>query len=600
MSELKIDYDGDSRLAVLETDADDAAWASIKRVCQDHSESVQLLSLTRLSLPWWQFLACRQAINYHVVANLIDVIVAPAAQTLLERAATREKRFGEDGLAQELSHGELVCRLTSKGFTRELTAEQSRNVRRLDALQTGATFSVPGAGKTTEALAFFFLNSKPETRLLVIAPKNAFAAWETQLMLCAPDQREQFVRLTGGDAKIATTLIPRPRFMLITYQQLQFIRERVATEVVEDTFIYLDESHRIKRGLGGRIGSTILSLSYLPEKKLILSGTPMPNSEADLVPQFNFLFPEVDADEETVAALMQGRYVRTTKRELGLREPDRILIPIVMSEAQRRLYQLLRSEAARQAEAFLKAGDRNRLRSLGKSVIRLLQLASNPSLLARNADVPTAYVEEILSEGDSPKLQWTCERARELASTGKKVVVWSTFVENVELIAIRLADLGAQYIHGGVDAGSDEDEDTREWKIKEFHVPDRNWILVANPAACGEGISLHEVCHHAIYVDRNYNAAQYLQSEDRIHRLGLSKNQRTTIEILRCRDSVDESVDHRLVEKVSRMAQVLNDRHLNIDPVSFEPAVIDDDEALDDDDVKDLYQNLISGADDAR
>jgi SNF2 family DNA or RNA helicase len=115
---------------------------------------------------------------------------------------------------------------------------------------------------------------------------------------------------------------------------------------------------------------------------------------------------------------------------------------------------------------------------------------------------------------------------------------------------------------------------------------------VANPAACGEGISLHEVCHHAIYVDRNYNAAQYLQSEDRIHRLGLPKNQNTIVEILCCPDSIDESVNDRLIMKARRMAEVLNDHDLHIDPVSFDPEAIDDDEAIDYEDLNSLLAHL--------
>ena len=67
-------------------------------------------------------------------------------------------------------------------------------------------------------------------------------------------------------------------------------------------------------------------------------------------------------------------------------------------------------------------------------------------------------------------------------------------------------------------------------KIKRFHEYPNAFVLVANPAACSESISLHTVCHHAIYLDRNYNAGQYLQSEDRVHRLGLPPGQKTIIE----------------------------------------------------------------------
>ena len=49
-----------------------------------------------------------------------------------------------------------------------------------------------------------------------------------------------------------------------------------------------------------------------------------------------------------------------------------------------------------------------------------------------------------------PKIRFACKRARELAADGKKVLIWSTFVNNVELIASELDDLGALYIRGDV------------------------------------------------------------------------------------------------------------------------------------------------------
>ena len=90
--------------------------------------------------------------------------------------------------------------------------------------------------------------------------------------------------------------------------------------------------------------------------------------------------------------------------------------------------------------------------------------------------------------------------------------------------------MGADFIHGGVDAGDENDFDTREGKIKRFHTDDTCKVLVANPAACSEGISLHKVCQNAIYLDRSFNAAHYMQSEDRIHRLGLAPDAKPQIE----------------------------------------------------------------------
>ncbi|MGH6922680.1 MAG: SNF2-related protein [Propylenella sp.] len=592
MGTLKVLYDVEQRVAILECRDDASAWISISRVCNEFSDQIRVLGPSSLSMPWWQFLAGREAVGYHVHSHGLDVEFDSSARVLLERAQRNTSLYANSTAIAAIPPDDVAEELMERGFSRELTPEQKRNVSSLSGMPSGATFSVPGAGKTTEALALFFLRAQANTRLLVIAPKNAFAAWERELKLCVPLLEAEFVRLVGGRAAIRQRIADErpPRCMLVTYHQLQFARDEVAHHILADTWIFLDESHRIKRGLEGKIGSTILSLSYIPERKLILSGTPMPNSVADLVPQFRFLFPEVPATAVTVTKAIQPFYVRTTKKELGLRPPDRLLIPVPMSEGQSRLYRLAKSETARQAELALR--DRGKLRAVGRSVVRLLQIVSNPMLVAQRTDLPQDLLLDVLREEDSPKIQYACDRARELANEGKKVVIWTGFVANIELLSRRLADLSAQFIHGGVDAGSEEEEDTREWKIKQFHIPSKNWVLVANPAACGEGISLHEVCHNAIYVDRNYNAAQYLQSEDRIHRLGLARDQRTFVEILFSPGSVDESVDRRLRAKVQRMAEVLNDHSLHIDPVSFDPAEIEDDEVLDSEDAADLLREL--------
>ena len=100
--------------------------------------------------------------------------------------------------------------------------------------------------------------------------------------------------------------------------------------------------------------------------------------------------------------------------------------------------------------------------------------------------------------------------------------------------------------------------------------------MVANPAAASEGVSLHKVCHHAIYLDRTFNAAHYLQSEDRIHRFGLLPDQVTAIEIVECIDSVDETVRQRLGYKIGQMAEALEEFSLRPDPIPLDPTDIED------------------------
>jgi SNF2 family DNA or RNA helicase len=302
----------------------------------------------------------------------------------------------------------------------------------------------------------------------------------------------------------------------------------------------------------------------------------MPQSEIDLIPQLTFLYPEIDIRNNSAVEMIQAIYVRTTKAELGLPDPNRKKITVSLTPEQYDFYRLLKSETARQL-AGISRFTRANLRKMGRSIIKLMQFVSNPALLAQDvAGVLSPELSSVLVDGGSIKVDYACKRARELAALGEKVIIWTSFVNNVELIAMRLEDIGADYIHGGVDAGDDADAETREGKIKRFHDNEKAMVLVANPAAASEGISLHKVCHTAIYVDRSFNAAHYLQSEDRIHRFGLPPNAKTNIEILECRGTIDEIIDERLREKVTRMAQVLNDKSLNIDA---------DDYAYDDDDL---------------
>src|SRR5699024_9339911 len=52
-------------------------------------------------------------------------------------------------------------------------------------------------------------------------------------------------------------------------------------------------------------------------------------------------------------------------------------------------------------------------------------------------------------------------------------------------------------------------------------------ILVTNPHTLAESVSLHNVCHDAIYLEYSFNLTHMLQSRDRIHRLGLKDTDET-------------------------------------------------------------------------
>jgi len=606
---LRIDYRELDRRATLSWDEGGlgAPWIDIiRRLIFDHTDDASQENGYRISLPWWNFVALRNQLLE--VFNGYDLLpgkgldITPSATALLRQSKRSADGYNRAKVPVEIVKEELVANLLNIGFKRSLSPEQTRNVCKIAGLPSAATFSVPGAGKTTEALAYFFYKAQSDERLIVIAPKNAFAAWDEQIQDCMPQLNAVFVRLRGGADKISKLLGEDPRFMLITYQQLARVPDLVAAHCAgRRIHVFLDESHRIKSGAGKLTARAALGLSHLPVGKLIMSGTPMPQAIDDLIPQFSFLYPEIPVTAENVIDLMRPIYVRTNKKELGLPPITRVVAELPLAPMQNELYKLMKSEVAREAAGALSIRNKQVFRSLGKSVARLLQFVSNPALLS--AEIGFAHpnlLAAVLAEGEGPKLKYVIKKTRQLAREGKKVLIWSSFVRNVEYIAERLEDLGAVYIHGGVDAGDEDDDETREGKIKLFHDDPTVLVMVANPAAASEGISLHRVCHHAIYLDRTFNAAHYLQSEDRIHRFGLPQDQVTTIEIVECINSVDETVRERLSYKIGKMAEALNDSSLKPDPIPLDPSDIEDFDdystGLSQDDIQALFRALSTEA----
>lgn len=604
---LRLDYIASDGRAFFSWTADDgsAAWAPLlKRVAFAASQDTVLETVSSLSLPWWAFAGFRdqflQVFRAHGLRPGVGLAISEEAAELLRKSRRAAETYNGALQSQPLEVQALQARLSEAGFKRPLSDQQLRNVGKIATLPAAATFSVPGAGKTTEALAYFIQRAEQSDRLLVVAPKNAFAAWDEQIAECLPGPDLAFTRLTGGKERIRLALAGDPKFMLITYQQLARLPDLMAAHLAEHRcFVFLDESHRIKSGVGAASARAALSLSHLPVGKLVMSGTPMPQSTADLVPQFRFLYPEIQSADDTVVGLMKPIYVRTNKTELGLPPVTRSLVSLDMAPVQAELYGLMRREVAREASAALDTHGRQAFRALGRSVSRLLQFVSNPSLLS--AQIGFAHADllaAVLAEGEGPKLDYVLRRARRLSREGHKVLIWSSFVRNVEYMAARLTDLGAVYIHGGVDAGSEEDTDTREGKIRAFHDRDDVRVMIANPAAASEGVSLHKVCHHALYLDRTFNAAHYLQSEDRIHRFGLAPDQETVVEIVECVGTVDETVRTRLGFKIGQMAAALEDSSLNPDPIPIDPADADAEDpeeyvtGLQVDDIKALAHDL--------
>jgi hypothetical protein len=553
----------------------------------NHSASLSTFSNLAFTIPIYEFCSLFKVISEAIdYCDIVDIETDSVVDRLIKSTQETINKINQNTKALVLTKPQIIKKLTALKFVRSLKYYQARNISKLVAAPQGASFSVPGAGKTTEALACYALLTNKTQGLFIICPPNAFISWEEQAKQCLPEI--QFVRLNGGVRNIVSILRKKPKFCLISYSQLGQVSAEVVSHLKNiHSMLILDESHKIKKGESGVWAREVFKIAPYAERRMVLSGTPCPNTEEDLVPQIKFLFPHLPLDIKSPRQVIKRFYVRTTKKELGLRKINIVPISIELNQSQKNFYDHVSSVFKRDASSYLKTRDRSLLRNINKSYMQLLQIVSNPGLLARYESEFSSSIFTNCLVGDSPKIQYAVERARNLAKKGKKVLIWTTFVANVEIISRRLSDIGSVFIHGGVDTGSEYDENTREYNIKQFKYNKNVSVLVANPAACGESISLHDCCHNAIYIDRNYNAGQYLQSQDRIHRIGLSKNQETYIELLISPETIDESVERRLNLKQNRMAEILNDRGLRVNLSDNES-----DDFPDIDDIRDIVKQI--------
>lgn len=499
---------------------------------------------------------------------------------------------------------------------RELRPFQTRDLHKLADLKHGANFSVPGAGKTTVTLALHAAaaNAGEVTKLLVIAPYSAFSAWEEDSAeVLAPTPR--IIRWRPGDA-------PTGDVLLVAYQQLPAAAPHlIGWLLTHRTHLVVDEAHRAKRGQLGEWGRALASIAPFSVRRDLLTGTPAPNHPKDLAALLDILWPGTAASRimprqalatdppESAMTVVQHAiaplYVRTTKAELQLPDPRIVREVVPMGSLQGQIYAALRNQYA--GSLALDTSDQTMLSMMGEVTMYLLQAASSPKLLG-DAIGPRAYrfpplaipegsrlagLIETYDQHEVPaKIETACRIVHENARQGRKTLVWSNFPGNLLDLERQLAALQPALVYGAITTDNDAPR-SRDNEIARFKTDPHCLVLLANPAAMSEGVSLHQVCHDAVYIDRNFNAGQYLQSLDRIHRLGLAADTETRVTVLVAEATIDGRVDDRLEVKTKRLSRILADPALvqMALPDDEDPGVFYDDEA----DLAEVLTHLATG-----
>lgn len=528
-----------------------------------------------LEVPLVDFYAKKSWFSTHWLGMGNSVETDKSLKPAIERLKKLENTFLNLSQRQYIEpSSDLEAEVDELGLIRGLTKEQFRNIASLIDNPTGANFSVPGAGKTATTLITISLLIRRGLidRAVVICPKSAFESWnkEPELIFSHPPEVEIFS---------GPIIAPGAKILLVNFEKLESESHRTFIKQwsrAGSTMLVIDEAHRIKRGASGRRWRACMELSSYSTRVELLTGTPMPQSYEDLRNLLTIPWKAVPKGRLSDQALSNmktgGIFVRTTKKELNLPEPNYIPVNIEMGPVQKQIYSAITSHY--RGLFTLNRTDQATLRKKGRAVMTVLAAATNPALIRRDSkeqlvselqwppeelssDIGLIEALESYMTHELPeKYLWTAKFIQKLAKEERKVLVWSSFVGNLELLSSVLDKFQPAVIHGRVS------QDERKTELYRFRQDQNCRVLLTNPQTLGEGISLHETTHDAVFIDRTYNAAQYLQALDRIHRLGLPEGTETNFYLLQSNGSLDKRVDIRLSSKIKALGEMLNDESL--------------------------------------
>jgi len=361
----------------------------------------------------------------------------------------------------------------------------------------------------------------------------------------------------------------RAVFYVINYEAVR--REFVSLRALlrfKRMALVLDESHRIKTP-DARVTRVIHRLRADAAKRVIMTGTPVANKPEDLWSQLFFLddgaalgvsfeefrrryctpaggYARAEELRERLAALALRRL-----KEGTIELPPKRVIPVSVSLAPRQavLYHRMRQDLYLWVRSLTGDEVLAEAENILVRLLRLAQLASNPGLLDAAYDEAPAkataldrLLEEIL--GRSPM---------------RKAVVWTSFIGNISLLCERYRRFRPVAFFGEMT------DDEREASLEAFAVDPQVRLFVGNPAAGREGLTL-TAANVAIYFDRTFNLVDYLQSQDRIHRI--SQTQPCELYLLTAENTVDDFIEFTLAQKRRLARYVQRDRRW-IDPADL-------------------------------
>lgn len=436
-------------------------------------------------------------------------------------------------------------------------AYQLEAVKAIREKEYAAIFHEQGLGKTKIAvdLALYWLETQTVDTVLIITKKALIANWEKEL---ATHSHLRATTLTQSHSANYFVFNSPSRLLLAHYEVLKTECQRFRLYLkARDVAVILDESARIKNP-DSSLTKAAFELAPFFKKRVIMTGTPVANRPYDIWAQIYFLdhgeslgndfasfktkanlsndIADDELKQNSFECFLKGLFahigsftVRKTKDSAALDLPDKVIETITCDWEgnQYSLYLQIQSEMRAVVIRDGRPVEDNADVAL-KRILRLIQVASNPYLVDRSY------------HGCPGKLERLKDIVAQVCSNGEKCIVWTSFTENADWLSAELAAFGAVRVHGGVSI------ERRNKSLGAFSNDETVKVLIATPGAAKEGLTL-TVANHVIFYDRTFSLDDYLQAQDRIHRISQAK--KCYIYNLIMQDSIDEWIDVLLHSK---------------------------------------------------
>jgi len=413
-----------------------------------------------------------------------------------------------------------------------------------------------GLGKTLQCIALLLARAAGGPAL-VVAPTSVCSNWIDELRRFAPSL--VVAEYTGRSrTKLLASIRHRDAaetldVLIASYALLQQDASELAS--IEWNTAVIDEAQFIKNPNSLRAKA---AFELVARYRLAMTGTPVENQLSDLWSIFHFLNPtllgsfrhfqlayvrpiERDHDSERQALLkgvLQPFLLRRRKDEVLKELPPTTTLrhEVRLSEDEALRYALLRRQI--HDKLTTPHGKRQHKLQILAEITRLRRFCCHPRLVFPDAGT------------ESSKMQCFLELAEELRENGHRALVFSQFVDFLELVREQLDERGFRYVY--LDGSTPKE--TRGARVNAFQTGESDLFLISLKAG-GFGLNL-TAADYVIHLDPWWNPAVEAQATDRAHRIGQTRP--VTVYRLVTKDSIEERIVELHQEKRALAEALLN------------------------------------------